>query len=251
MQCAEVIRELAVPTDDRDVAALAKHLRACASCASWAKRTAQLDRLWEATRPTEPSHDTWAGIWANLAALLDSPTPADVETLPISMRSSNGSVARVELPVVPNRVPSRSRPWTFTAIALLGLGQAAAVFLAISLAGRPSATPRSPQIANHSTPVPPFAAAPTVALSDMKLLSLSVEIDEGQQVVIRFDGPAAKVVDLTPEGVSRSVDDWYVMLNVADVSAIPACLLPVCVDDWYVMLNVAESLPNSVVAMKE
>jgi hypothetical protein len=54
-----------------------------------------------------------------------------------------------------------------------------------------------------------------------------VEIDEGRQVVIRFDGSTAKVIDRTPQGVSWSVDDWYVMLNVA------------------------ESLPNSVVAMKE
>jgi len=195
MQCAEVIRELAVPIDDRDVAALAKHLRACASCASWAKRTAQLDRLWEATRPTEPSHDTWARMWANLAALLDSSTPAEVQALPLSTASSSGSVARVESRLVPNHASSRPRPWTFAAIALLGLGQAAAVFLAVSLT--------------------------------WPLSSPSVEIEEGQQVVIRFEGTAAKVVDLTPEGVSRSVDDWYVMLNVA------------------------ESLPNSVVAMKE
>ena len=54
MRCDEVIRELAVPTDDRDSAALAEHLASCPSCAGWAKRDAQFDRLWEATRPTNP-----------------------------------------------------------------------------------------------------------------------------------------------------------------------------------------------------
>jgi hypothetical protein len=227
MQCDEVIRELAVPTDDRDATALAEHLTGCRSCATLAKRAAQLDRLWEATRPTEPSHETWAGVWAILAASLDSSTPAEVETLPSSMPSSNGSVARVELALVSNHASSRSRPWTFAAIALLGLGQAAAVFLAVSLTWRPSATLRSPQITNRSTPAPPLSASHMVAQFDLTLSSPSVEIEEGQQVVIRFEGPTAKVVDLTPEGVSRSIDDWYVMLNVA------------------------ESLPNSVVAMKE
>ena len=55
MRCDEVIRELAVPTDDRDSAALAEHLANCPSCAVWAKRDAEFDRLWDATRPAEPS----------------------------------------------------------------------------------------------------------------------------------------------------------------------------------------------------
>jgi hypothetical protein len=54
-----------------------------------------------------------------------------------------------------------------------------------------------------------------------------IEIDEGRVVVIRAEGPAAKVVDLTPEWTSWSVDEWLVMLNEV------------------------ESMPNSVVAMKE
>ena len=33
MQCDKVIRELAVPTDDRDPASLAEHLAECPSCA--------------------------------------------------------------------------------------------------------------------------------------------------------------------------------------------------------------------------
>ena len=45
--------------------------------------------------------------------------------------------------------------------------------------------------------------------------------------MIRVEGPAAKVVDLTPEGISWSVDDWYVVFNEV------------------------EAMPNPVVAMKE
>jgi hypothetical protein len=227
MQCDEVIRELAVPTDDRDSAALAEHLTGCRSCANWAKRAAQLDLLWEATHPTELSHETWAAVWANLAATLDSSTPADVETLPLFAPSSNGSVAGVELPLVPNHTSSRFRRSTFAAMALLGLGQAAAVILAVSLTWRPSATSRSPQIANRSTPVPRLSASPTVAQPDLTLSSPKVEIEEGRLVVIRVQGPAAKVVDLTPEGISWSVDDLYVMFNAV------------------------ESMSNSEVAMKE
>ena len=55
MHCDKVIRELAVPTDDRDSAVLAEHLANCPSCAGWAKKDAQFDRLWDATRPVEPS----------------------------------------------------------------------------------------------------------------------------------------------------------------------------------------------------
>ena len=77
MHCDEVIRELAVPTDDRDSAALAEHLASCPSCADWAKRDAQFDRLWDATRPTEPSPQVWDTVWAHIASSLDSSTPAE------------------------------------------------------------------------------------------------------------------------------------------------------------------------------
>ena len=55
--------------------------------------------------------------------------------------------------------------------------------------------------------------SPTVAQFVLTLSSPQVEIEEGRLVVIRVQGPAAKVVDLTPEGISWSVDDLYVMFN--------------------------------------
>ena len=48
-----------------------------------------------------------------------------------------------------------------------------------------------------------------------------VEIEEGRLVVIRVEGPAAKVVDLTPEGMSYSVDDWYLVFNAMEAIANP------------------------------
>ena len=75
MHCDELIRELAVPTDDRDSAAVAEHLANCPSCAGWARRDAQFDRLWNATRPLEPSPQVWDTVWAQhrfIARFLDA-----------------------------------------------------------------------------------------------------------------------------------------------------------------------------------
>jgi hypothetical protein len=193
MLCEEVIRELAVPTDDRDAASLAEHLARCPSCADWVKRAAQFDRLWEATSPASPSAAAWAGVWTKVAVQLDASTPARMDTLSASMPSTKGSVARVDVPVGRSQVSSRYRARIAGALAIVGLAQVAAVLLVMSL---------------------------------LSWRAAHVEIEEGHQVVIRFEGSTAKVVDRTPAGASWGVDDWYVMLNVA------------------------ESLPNSVVAME-
>ena len=70
MRCDEVVRELAAPTVDRDRAAMAEHLAACPACAGWARRAEQLDRLWDATRPAEPSPEAWDAVWANIVQAL-------------------------------------------------------------------------------------------------------------------------------------------------------------------------------------
>ena len=41
----------------------------------------------------------------------------------------------------------------------------------------------------------------------------AVEIEAGQSVVIRVEDSTAKVVDLTPEGISYSVDDWLLAVQ--------------------------------------
>ena len=55
MRCVDVIRELAAPTDTRNTVDLAEHLNRCPSCANWARQATQFDRLWDTTRPAEPS----------------------------------------------------------------------------------------------------------------------------------------------------------------------------------------------------
>ena len=75
MRCEDVIRELAAPTDMRDAAASADHLSRCPSCAALADRAARLDRLWEATRPSEPRPRSGIACGRKLAHSLDALKP--------------------------------------------------------------------------------------------------------------------------------------------------------------------------------
>jgi hypothetical protein len=197
MRCDEVIRELAVPTDDRDSAALAEHLANCPSCAVWAKRDADFDRLWDATRPVEPSFEAWNSVWCHIASSIDSKTPEEFKAYIASTVPLNGSVYAGDTPFGLSSTSSRSRSWNWAAIGLIGLAQAAVVLLAVGWAW---------YISSRSD---------------------TVEIEAGRWVVIRVEGSAVKVVDLTPDAISYNVDDWLLAFNAA------------------------EAIPNPVVAMKE
>jgi hypothetical protein len=216
MRCAEVIRELAVPTDDRDLAALAEHLTSCSSCATWAKHAAQLDRLWKTTQPADPSPEIWENVWTKVAASLDSSRPRERQAIALSPASSSRPTVNFERPFAPAKPRPRSRTWSLAAIGLLALAQAAGILIALTLTWRPSTRSGLPQIVDQDNSATRPALAPT-----------GVDIEEGRLVVIRVDGPAARVVDLTPEGISWSVDEWLLMLNEV------------------------ESIPSSVVAMQE
>src|SRR5438105_1188160 len=95
MRCDEVIRELAAPTDDRDATAIAEHLSGCRTCNGWARQAAQLDRLWEATRPPEPSPAAWGPVWVHVAQSLDSPVSPGPQPLAAPRPSGNGSAAKI------------------------------------------------------------------------------------------------------------------------------------------------------------
>jgi len=156
------------------------------------------------------------------------------------------------------RSPASSRPRSrrWLAIGLIGLAQAAAVLLAVGLSWVGFTSFQPPQIAqiNHSTPAAAFSRDRGSA--GLKLVSMAVPfegfptvVEEGQRVVIHADakprrilvpiftsstmfviqveGHVPTVVDLTPEGMSFGVDDWYFAFNAV------------------------ESLANPVVAMKE
>ena len=48
-----------------------------------------------------------------------------------------------------------------------------------------------------------------------------VEIEAGQSVVIRVEDAAANVLVLTHDGISSSVDDWYLVFNAIEAIANP------------------------------
>jgi hypothetical protein len=71
MSCEEISRELVVPTGAYEPKALDEHVSACPSCADWLDRSRQFDRLWEASRPVEPSYSTWGRLWAKVTEAAD------------------------------------------------------------------------------------------------------------------------------------------------------------------------------------
>ena len=222
MHCDEVIRELAVPTDDRDSAAVADHLANCPSCAGWVKRDAQFDRLWNATRPLEPSPQVWDTVWAHIASTLDSSMPAEFEAIALPAATVNGSLSHVERPLGLTPTSPRSRRSNWAAIGLIGLSQAAAVLLAVGWAWQGFHKSQKAQVAvaiHSPAPSPPDSskAANVTGLQSVPV----VEIETGQQVVIRMEDSAANVVDLTPDGMSFSVDDWYLVFNAVEAIANP------------------------------
>jgi hypothetical protein len=107
MRCEDLTRELASPRGDLSPAEIAGHLASCPSCAEWSRRAARFDRIWEATRPPEPSTDAMDALWASASSALDEPVVAP-------------SKLRFE-------APARRRGW---AMATFALAQAAAILLA-------------------------------------------------------------------------------------------------------------------------
>ena len=209
MQCDKVIRELAVPTDERDSASLAEHLAQCPACARWADNAARFDRLWEATRPAEPAGDVWDTVWARVACAVDKSNPAAQKPFTLHASNLNGASPKTEESAVPTGRRSGFRAGRLVAIGSLGIAQAAAVFLAVTLSWHPSAKSPTPLVSDAGI------APSLVSIDANGTMSTDgvVEIEEGQQIVIRVEGRAASVVDWTPVGVSYNVDDWYLMLN--------------------------------------
>jgi len=269
MRCDEVIKELATPTDQRDSTALAEHLAGCPACAGWANCAVQLDRLWEATHPVEPTTDVWDAVWTRIAASLDPSTSIEFESSFTTQTASlNGSPPVVEIPLKKPR-SSRSRPWSVSAIGLVGLAQAAAILLAVGLAWYHSAPS---QIAK----VPDSMSSPSNSESVVRIPfpeeGFPVVVDEGHLVVIhegrqehkvvvpvfmagfsmmviQADGQAPQVVDRTPRRILANVKWWKKAPKVVDQAHEGGVFFGV--DDWYVMYNAVESMASPVVAMKE
>ncbi len=114
MRCHEVVREIAAPTGILDASGLAEHLARCPRCASWAEHAARLDRLWEATRPAEPSGGNWESTWAGVSRAIDRASTPD----PAPLR------------------PGQPRPWRRSTLVAFGLAQAAAILIVVGVLSR-------------------------------------------------------------------------------------------------------------------
>jgi hypothetical protein len=220
MRCNEVLRQLAVPTDERESAVIDEHLARCPSCAAWAERARGLDRLWKATQPPEPTSQTWDALWTRMAASLDVSIAKEVQS-PALFGSRNGSHEKPRSESVPEH-STRSRFRTMAAIGLIGLAQAAAVVLAVRLTwngsdpSRPVQTAKETDLASSSRPanlpVNPSSAVPG-----------TIEIEEGQLVVvvIRNQGKNSTIIDRTPEVNFLQVDNRYLLHSAMESEAKP------------------------------
>jgi hypothetical protein len=204
MRCAEVIRELAVPSDERDATALAEHLSSCQTCAAWALHATRLEELWEATKPHEPGTATWDAMWAKIAGSLDAdPALHDMNVAALSPALDNLAFTGRFDPGPPDKSQkTRVRGRSLVAIALIGLAQAAAIFVAVTLGWH---QPRS-----APNPMP---------FNEASNISVSVEIEEGRTVLIRNQGSGCVVLDLTPDELVHGIDDFYVMFNAVESMA--------------------------------
>jgi hypothetical protein len=241
MRCDDVIRILAAPNEGENSAAVAEHLKKCPACAEWSARMSSFDRLWDATRPVEPSAEQWDAVWARLERSID-PTldhdrdlaepvrPTQTPHSPIRETfSSEPDDQPVLLPFGGQKMiggdpsPTTGSHWTARRIAA-----AAGILLLLGLA-------RFGISSHHdaSTSPPPRLATSNVAATqaDPPAFSMSsVEIGEGELVVIRTGGDMVRGDDAQPRIARFEPDD--------------------AVDSWYVMFNAIESMANPVLAVR-
>ena len=139
MRCDEVMRELNLPSDDRDDRAVAEHLAECEACARWSKHADKFNRLWDATRPLDPSIESWDRLWSSVTARIDGSPPVSTP----HSRRDHAFVAAAD--DAPRHSSPLARSWRgLAAIGLVGLAQAAALLLAVNLYWKPGAMDGQP-----------------------------------------------------------------------------------------------------------
>jgi hypothetical protein len=204
MRCDEVIRELAVPTDGRDDLALSRHLADCKACARWAEQAAKFDRLWEATRPAEPSAEAWDHLWSSVTVELDRPSRSIV----------NGSRSVHAAALTPPGQPvssGRQRLWRgLAAVGIVGLAQAAALLIAVGIAPR-----------DDTRTLPPSQLTKIAAIDQNSQPNLGsvFDVEEGEVAIIHDDGTRVRADDLAAQDPSNGVDEWYLFFNVLEPMA--------------------------------
>ncbi len=200
MRCDEVMRELNQPGDVRDDRALAHHLAECQACAQWSEHAARFNRLWDATRPADPSTESWDRLWSSVAVRLDHSG-----TVTTSHSRPDNSLATLGAAAAQHSSPF-TRSWRgLAAIGLIGLAQAAALLVAFTLywnrTGRDVQPPR-------------FSEAADVVRRTAPSLDSVVDVEWGQVILIRSEGgPKVDIKDLALLESSNGEDPWYDFFN--------------------------------------
>ena len=173
--------------------------------------------------PDRALPEIWDAVWANVSAALDFYAFAEAEASTLPMTPTNGSLAKVETPVIPIPfVDSRPAGGDWGAIGLIGSGAGRRCLLVVGLTWHHShQDPATRDRQGHRFAIGLSQRRPHRSKS-VGFQSVSVvDIDEGRLVVIHVEDSAAEIVDLTPEAAivqtgealrnleSALVDDWY------------------------------------------
>jgi len=184
ISCDDVTRGLADPAAPGDRSALSEHLASCPSCAGWSARDAALSRFWDATRPAEPTGAAWDALWARVSDGLDrraaTPEPAVFAAEPPAPR------------------------WRRFAVRGMVAAQAAALLAAAGLG------------LTYRAPSPALVTGP---LARVGVVRSQVEIDFGEDVLIREDGTKVLTVALRTDDRPNALDGNFAMLNAVEAMA--------------------------------
>ena len=101
------------------------------------------------------------------------------------------------------------------------LGQAAAVLLAVGWYWRSSPKTQRLQIAKTDESPSHSPGSREMPEKTGPVLVPEIEIEAGRLIVIRVEDSTATVVDLTPDGISYTVDDWFLAFNTVEAFASP------------------------------
>jgi hypothetical protein len=232
MLCDDVIRRLSEPGKQPDEPALAEHLAGCRPCVEWLDRAQKLERLWDTTRPAEPSPSAWDAVWTSVSAHLDQPIAVERNSHGSHLAGFPGAMPEHPTSSVPALSPSRTRRWRgLAAVGMVGLAQAAALLLAIGL--------------SWHVPVKVPDALPGLAEE-------KVEVGEGQKVVIRSEGSKVDVVDLTALETLQSVPSIIpILLGVYTAVDLTSPERSNGMDRWYLVHTEFESYSNSELELEE
>lgn len=199
MRCDEVMRELNLPSGDRDDRALADHLAECKACALWSEHADKFNRLWDATRPVDPPSELWDRLWSSVTACLEH-----TGSLKTPHSRPDHSFAVVGKAPDQNSSPSTLTWRGLAALGLVGLAQAAALLLAVNLYWK-----------TGGNDVQPPRSSPNLDLAQQSAPSLDsvVDVEWGQVPLIHSNGTKVEITDLALLGSSSGEDPWYDFYN--------------------------------------